>query len=181
MLNAPSHPQEETRINALKDLEILDTPPEEHFDGITRLAALICGTPIALFSLVDRDRVWFKSRYGFESQQSAPKSFLCAHTILNKNATLVPDPTRDDRCLDGSPLEGSLVTSAGKMQFYAGWPVYDPIHRLPIGSLCVIDHRARQLTHEQLEGLKTLRDQIQRHLLARRRIQETERATRVYS
>ena len=152
---APKPANEAERLAALRRYNILDTAPEETFDRIARLAAQIMGTPIALVSLVDGDRQWFKARYGLVAEQTPRDVAFCAHTILDSKVMVVPDARRDPR-FSGNPI----VTDEPRVVFYAGAPLTTPDgHRL--GTLCAIDrvpHAA--LTDEQSRALRDLADMV---------------------
>ena len=148
--NYPLPPDEGARLQALLDLQILDTPEEEAFDDLTRLAALICETPIALVSLVDDQRQWFKSRVGLDARETPREQAFCTHAILGAEIFEVPDPLDDPRFRDNP-----LVTGAPHIRFYAGMPVSSPDGQR-IGTLCVIDRQPRQLSPAQREALQRL-------------------------
>lgn len=152
---AAHHPQETERLKALLDLNLLDSMPEREFDNITQLAAYICETPIALISLVDADRQWFKSRHGLTVDSTPRDVSFCAHAILQSEPFVVEDALRDHRF-----HQNPLVTGGPEIQFYAGVPIKDPVHALPIGTLCVIDRAPRQLGPEKLQLLSRLADQV---------------------
>jgi signal transduction histidine kinase len=169
MKAAPPHPQEEARLAALDTLEILDTLPEARFDDLTRLASHLCGTPIALVSLVDHYRQWFKSRIGLETPETPRDFAFCAHAILGEQLFVVEDAHADERFHDNP-----LVTGGPHLRFYAGIPIKGASGH-PLGTLCVIDHQPRQLTPSQAEALAVLGRQVEAQLLLRLRVRELER------
>ncbi|MFL5356607.1 ATP-binding protein [Archangium sp.] len=166
---APPHPQEDARLAALDSLEILDTLPEAGFDDLTRLASQLCGTPIALVSLVDHYRQWFKSRVGLDAPETPREQAFCAHAILGEDLFVVEDAWHDERFHDNP-----LVTGAPHVRFYAGIPIRG-LGGLNLGTLCVIDHEPRHLTPEQTEALAVLGRQVEAQLLLRLRVRELER------
>ncbi len=167
MKSAEKHPLESDRLKALQNTHLLDSLPEEDFDSITRLASFICDTPIALFSLVDENRQWFKSRVGLSATETPRDVAFCAHAILQDDVFLVSDSSKDDRFRDNP-----LVTDGPKVAFYAGAPVLDPTTKLPLGTLCTIDNKPKTLSSKQTEALKTLAEQVSKLILVRAQLKE---------
>lgn len=149
MQAAPLPADEPVRLRVLHELAVLDTAPEDRFDRITALAQTLLDVPIALVSLVDRDRQWFKSRRGLEAKETPRRIAFCAHTILQPDPMVVADVTRDERFHDNP-----LVTGYPHARFYAACPLLLRGHA--VGTLCVIDREPRLLTAEQLQGLQAL-------------------------
>lgn len=133
---------------------ILDTLPEEDYDNLTKIAAEICGTPISLVTLVDKNRQWFKSRHGLDTSETPREYAFCAHAINEDNGVFIVQDSRLDERFDDNPL----VTEDPRVIFYAGIPLLSD-EGLPLGTLCVIDHKPRILNHTQLEALKALSKQ----------------------
>lgn len=148
---AASPPDEATRQHALDRYRILDTLPQAAYDDIVQVASTVCGTPVALVSLVDRDRQWFKARVGLDASQTSRQVAVCDHAIREPDKLMeIPDLRRDQRSFD-SPL----VTGDFAARFYAGVPLVTP-EGAPVGTVCVIDHAPRTLTPEQRQALAAL-------------------------
>jgi len=156
----PEH--EEQRLRALRETGILDTPPEDVFDDVAKLAAAICGTPIALVSLVDENRQWFKAHIGLDATETPRDVAFCAHAIHGHEVFVVSDAREDPRFADNP-----LVTALPTVVFYAGMPL-ETRDGYGLGTLCVIDHEPRVLRAEQLEALRVLGKQVAYKLELRR-------------
>lgn len=150
MQKPPVPENEEARLYTLTSYNILDSPPEEAFDIISRLASYICGTPIALVTLIDRHRQWFKSRLGIDIPETPRDLAFCAYTILQPSLLVIPDMKQDERF-----MSHPLVENEPNIRFYAGAPlITSEGHAL--GSLCVIDKIPRELTADQKGALLSL-------------------------
>jgi GAF domain-containing protein len=141
---------EVARLAALQKYAILDTDPEQGFDDLTLLASYVCRTPIALISLVDENRQWFKSKVGLSVSETSREVAFCSRAILEKDVFVVPDTLEDDRFRD-SPL----VVSEPRIRFYAGAPLITE-EGYALGTLCVIDRTPRKISPEEAEALKAL-------------------------
>ncbi|HEV2762689.1 MAG TPA: GAF domain-containing protein [Pyrinomonadaceae bacterium] len=161
---------EAARLEALRQYNVLDTEAEQSFDDLTFLASQICGTPIALITLVDEDRQWFKSVVGFPARETSRDVSFCAHAILQAGPTFVRDALDDERFADNP-----LVTSAPHIRFYAGTPLVTP-EGFPLGTLCVIDCVPRDLKPTQIEALRALGRQVMAQLELRREVAFLRRA-----
>jgi serine/threonine protein kinase len=157
---------EEARLTALRRYRILDTDPEQGFDDLTSLASYVCGTPIALITLVDADRQWFKSKVGVSLRETARNISFCTHTIREPDLLMVPDAMKDKRFAD-SPL----VRSDPHVRFYAGIPLIDPEGHA-LGAMCVMDRVPRQLTPDQVSALAALSRLVLTQLEMRRNLLE---------
>ncbi len=147
----PAIPSDEAqRLNALKHLELLDTPPTERFDRITRLACDLFDVPIALVTLVDKDRQWFKSSQGYSTRQTQRNLSFCGHTILSDEVFVVENMRRDLRFADNP-----MVTGEPRVRFYAGCPIATP-DGYRVGTVCVLDKRSRRFGEKDARQLRDL-------------------------
>jgi PAS domain S-box-containing protein len=165
-------PNESERLAALQRYHILDTTAEEAFDELAKLASTICGAPIALISLVDASRQWFKARVGLDVQETARDISFCAH-VLHESDVFVIEDVLDDPRFATNPL----VTGEPNIRFYAGAPLTSPEGQT-LGTLCVIDRQPRVLTEEQHGALRALARQVMVQLELRRQITERSKAER---
>src|SRR5260370_31103974 len=147
-MSFPVPPNEADRLRALRSYRILDTKPEERFDELTQLAALICDVPISLISLLGTDRQWFKSRFGLDVQETPRAQAFCTHAIMQPEMFVVPDAAEDERF-----AQNPLVTGDPHIRFYAGAPLATRDGHL-LGTLCVIDREPHTLMPAQTEALK---------------------------
>ena len=154
MTAAPIPANERERLRALHDLLILDTPPDEKFDRVVRFAAEQLDMPIALVSLVDAHRHWFKSRIGVTSSEFPREIAFCAHAIMQPDLFVVEDAQADVRFADNPH-----VTGGPRVRFYAGAPLSAPGGER-IGTLCVLDHKPRSLDVVELATLEALRELV---------------------
>ena len=141
---------EEARLSTLEKYAILDTDPELAFDDLTLLASYVCKTPMALISLIDEERQWFKSRVGLTTTETSRDVAFCASAILQSEIFEVPDALADERFRNNP-----LVVSEPHIRFYAGAPLITE-DGYALGTLCVIDQKPRQLDPDQKEALKAL-------------------------
>jgi anti-sigma regulatory factor (Ser/Thr protein kinase) len=163
-------PDDQARIAALRRYRILDTEPERAFDDLTMLASHICGTPMALITLIDEERQWFKSEIGVGLRETARSIAFCAHAIQQSGIMVVPDAREDPRF-----RHNPMVTGAPHIRFYAGAPLVTPDGHA-LGTLCVVDTQPRQLTDDQNRMLDALRRQAQAQLDLRLNLIELEAA-----
>jgi len=139
---------EQARIRTLHSYNILDTPPDGSFDKMTKLAAKLFNIPIAIISLVDSDRIWFKSKYGLEVNQIERNPGLCASAILSDDVYLVEDARNDPRT-----LTNPLVAGDFGLQFYAAAPLRTP-DGYNLGTFCILDQQKRYFNTDQQASLK---------------------------
>lgn len=160
-MKKPGNTQDEqARLETLRSLSILDTPPEERFDRLTRMAKRLFGVPIALVSLVDENRQWFKSCFGLSVSETSRDISFCGHAILGNDLFIISDAIEDERFADNP-----LVLNDPFIRFYAGCPLSAPNGR-KLGTLCIIDRQPRHFGKEDLEALKDLASMVERELSA---------------
>ena len=165
---------EQARLTALRRYRILDTDPEGAFDDLTLLASHICGTPMALITLIDENRQWFKSQLGLDGIRETERSIaFCTHAIKHTNIMEVPDTQEDERF-----RHNPFVTGQPHIRFYAGAPLVTP-DGYALGTLCVVDTQPRRLSREQMRALDALRHQAQAQLELRLGLDELQQALRL--
>ena len=160
-MKKPDIPQDEPdRLETLRSLSILDTPPEERFDRLTRMAKRLFGVPIALVSLVDENRQWFKSCIGLSVSETSRDISFCGHAILGNGLFIIPNAIEDERFADNP-----LVVNEPYIRFYAGCPLRAPDGR-KLGTLCIIDRKPRSLGEGDLEALVDLASMVEHEFSA---------------
>lgn len=159
-MKRPDIPQDEPiRLETLRSLNVLDTLPEERFDRLTRLAKRMFGVPIALVSLVDENRQWFKSCIGLGASETSRDISFCGHAILGNEVFITPNAKEDQRFADNP-----LVMGDPNIRFYAGCPL--ALNGQKLGTLCIIDQKPRHFEKEDIEALKDLASMAERELEA---------------
>lgn len=165
-MESPIPENEVNRLRALKLYRIIDTTAEQSFDDLARLAATICDTPIALISVIDEDRLWFKSSFGLSASQAPRDMAFCAHTIMQDDVFIVEDAQADSRFVDHP-----LVVSGPLVRFYAGVPLA-VTKGIALGTVCVIDRKPRKLTPQQIDALTLVRGAVVAQLELRRSLED---------
>lgn len=160
MLAPNKHRNEEQRLDTLRSLNILDTQPEDRFDRLTRLAKRLFDVPIALVSLVDENRQWFKSCIGLPVLETPRDISFCGHSILGEDIFLIPDATKDDRFVDNP-----LVTGDPHIRFYAGCPL-KATDGTKLGTLCIIDDKPRHFGDDDLHAMRDLAAMVESEMAA---------------
>src|SRR5215212_184804 len=161
---------ETERLAVLRRYCILDTPPEPEFDDVARLAAQVCETPVALITLVDDRRQWFKAEVGLGMRETPLNASICAKAILHQGLFVVPDTTKDRRF-----RFNPLVVGDPRLRFYAGVRLETP-DGLPLGTICVLDFQPRTLSDKQAFALRTLARQVMSQLELKRAVAERDEA-----
>ena len=169
-MKPPTPKTEAKRLNVLWQYDILDTVPEEVFDELAELASHICEAPIALITLVDEKRQWFKARVGTSVKETSRDISFCAHAIMQDELFIVSDASKDPRF-----KKNPLVTGQPKIRFYAGAPLKSA-DGYALGTLCVVDSKPRILRDEQKKSLRILARHVETQLELRRHAMELAEA-----
>lgn len=159
MITAPIPVDEEQRIAALNAMRILDTPPEERFDRITKQALEALHVPISTISILDKDREWFKSCQGIQQREGKRSISFCGHALFSHDVFIVEDTTKDERFSDNPYVVGQPF-----VRFYAGMALYDQRTKLPMGVFCVKDLKPRSLSMEEIGTFLELAKQAEHEL-----------------
>ncbi len=170
----PIRPDENERLAALSTYRLIDTDPEHDFDELTALASKICETPIALITLIDESRQWFKSAHGVDAKETPREMAFCSHTIVEKDQMMMISDLRKDDRFASNPL----VKEDPKVVFYAGVSLVNE-DGYPLGTLCVIDHKPKELTPYQLDALAVLARQVLTQMELRRKVASLESSNNV--
>jgi two-component sensor histidine kinase len=171
-VKADLHSAEQYRLAALRGYGILDTPREEDFDEVVKVASAICDAPISVINLIDHGRQWFKAEVGLGVRETPLESSICAHAILQPGLFVVPDTTLDRRFSDNA-----LVTRDPHLRFYAGALLQTP-EGFPLGTVCVLDYKPRELDEKQKAFLRLMANQVMK-LIELRRINASEHTARL--
>jgi two-component sensor histidine kinase len=171
-VKADLHSAEQYRLAALRGYGILDTPREEDFDEVVKVASAICDAPISVINLIDHGRQWFKAEIGLGVRETPLESSICAHAILQPGLFVVPDTTLDRRFSDNA-----LVTRDPHLRFYAGALLQTP-EGFPLGTVCVLDYKPRELDEKQKAFLRLMANQVMK-LIELRRINASEHTARL--
>ena len=173
-MKAPLHPEQQARLTALRGYDILDTEPDADLDEIVRIVSEICDMPIALVSLVDEHRQWFKARSGLDVSETPIEASVCAHGILQPDLLEIGDLTKDVRTIDNP-----IVAGDPNLRFYAGAALTND-QGLPLGMLCVLDYKPRSLTPVQRDLLTVMAKLVMQRIELRRTLAQ-EREARLLS
>lgn len=175
MVVNPIPANEEKRVKALKNYDLFNALSEQEFNRITRLAALICETPISLIGLIDENRQWFKSKIGLDINEAPRELTFCQHTIMGDGLLEVENTLLDERFKDHP-----MVVGGPNIRFYAGFPLTDP-NGYNLGTLCVIDHQQRSLTLSQKEALELLSEEVMNLIKERQQKEELSNLEKLFS
>ncbi|WP_394791539.1 diguanylate cyclase domain-containing protein [Rhodoferax sp.] len=174
MMKPPIPPDDHQRVATLRSLNLLDTPREERFDRLTRLAKRIFGVSMALVSFVDQNRQWFKSADGMDVRETSRDVSFCAHAILSDDGLVVPDALEDTRFADNP-----LVTSGPHIRFYAGWPLLAQ-NGSKLGTLCILDPQPKEFGAEDLRLLGDLAHMAEQEISIHQ-LDTTDHRTKLYN
>lgn len=173
-MKIPIPVNENERLKALYEYNLLDTLPEENFDRLTKLASIICEVPIALISIIDKDRQWFKSNVGLGANQTPRNISFCQYSIMGTELFEVEDALKDSRF-----KENPLVLEDPNIRFYAGYPIID-LNGFALGTLCVIDKTPKTLSENQRLALKTLAEDIMIQIAGNKKNEERRKLERLF-